>query len=201
MNKTIALFILAAMGFMGPLDAAEYAIDREHSAVTFKIRHLLSWTQGNFNEFEGRFTYDPEKPGVWKAEAVIQVPSLDTRNNQRDDHLRSADFFDAAKYPVMTFQSTGVREVTPSSAKLDGLLTLHGVQRAVTLDLVIHGVVQDPWGQTRSAFTATTTINRRDFGLTWSKTVETGQLLVGDEVLITLEIEGILQPPPSSAAD
>lgn len=135
----------------------------------------------------------PGQPEQWKAEATIQAASIDTRVQDRDNHLRSKDFFDVEHYPTMTFKSTGVTDATTSSAKLHGLLSLHGVEEPVTLDVQIHGVAKDPWGKVRSGVTATTTLNRKEFGLTWNKVLETGQLLVGEDVEIVLEIEGIAQ--------
>ena len=184
-----ALFLLL---FSPSVFAADYSIDPDHSTVSFKIRHLFSKVQGQFTDFKGSFVYDPEKPETWKAEAVIQAASIDTNVEERDGHLRSADFFDAEKFPTLTFRSTGVTGVTPESAKLNGLLTIHGVERPVTLDLEIHGAGKDPWGNVRSGFTATVELNRKDFALGWNKVLETGQLLVGETVEVILEIEGIL---------
>ena len=113
---------------------------------------------------------------------------------KRDQHLRSKDFFDVAQYPTLEFASTEVTDITPNSAKLHGLLTIHGIQKPVVLDLAIHGEGKDPWGNVRSGFTATTTINRKDFGLTWNQALESGQLLVGEDVDITLEVEGVVKP-------
>ena len=177
-----------------PAWATIYAIDKDHSTVSFKIRHLFSKVEGTFNELEGSFDYVPGSPEQWKAQATIQAASIDTRVAQRDEHLRTADFFDVARHPTVTFTSTKVTDATPASAKLEGLLTIRGVEKPVVLDLTIHGEGKDPWGNTRSGFTATTIINRKDFGLTWNKAVETGQLLVGDDVEITLEVEGLVKP-------
>lgn len=173
--------------------AATYELDKDHTSVSFKIRHLFSNVQGNFNDFSGAFDYEPGKPESWKAEAVIQAASINTRLEARDKHLRSSDFFDVEKFPTLMFKSTKVEGAGESSAKLHGLLTLHGVEKPVVLDLAIHGVGKDPWGNVRSGFTATTKINRKDFGLNWNKAVEAGQLLVGEEVEITLEVEGMLK--------
>ncbi len=173
--------------------AVTYTIDPDHSAVTFKIRHLFSKTSGAFNQFEGTIDYEPEKPETWKTEAVIQAASINTNVEKRDNHLRSKDFFEVEKYPTITFKSTQVTDVTPQTAKLHGDLTIHGVTKPVVLDLQIHGVGKDPWGNVRAGFTATTTINRKEFGLNWNKAVETGGFLVGDEVEITLEAEGLLK--------
>ena len=185
-----ALALMLVSGGM-TAEATTYTIDRDHSTVSFKIRHLFSKVQGLFKEFEGTVDYTPGSPETWKAAATIQAASIDTGVGKRDQHLRSADFFDAEKYPAIAFVSTQVTDVTPESAKLHGTLTLHGVEKPVVLDLQIHGEGKDPWGNVRSGFTATTTINRKDFGLTWNQALETGQLLVGEEVPITLEIEGL----------
>ena len=173
--------------------AATYKIDLDHTTVAFKIRHLFSNVIGHFKQFEGTFEYDLKTPEKWGASATIQAASIDTNVAGRDKHLKSSDFFDVEKYPAITFKSTGVTDATENGAKLNGLLTIHGVEKPVTLDLQIHGVGKDPWGNTRAGFTATTKVNRKDFGLTWNKAVESGQLLVGEEVEITLEVEGILQ--------
>ena len=171
--------------------ATTYAIDKDHTTVAFKIRHLFSKVEGTFNDFEGTFDYVPGHPEQWKASTTIQAASIDTRVEPRDKHLRSADFFDVEHHPTITFTSTEATDVTPTSAKLHGLLSIRGVDKPVVLDLEIHGEGKDPWGNIRSGFTATTKINRKEFGLTWNQALETGQLLVGDDVEISLEVEGI----------
>ena len=190
------LILLAAFFINSQALAATYKIDADHTTVSFKIRHLLSNVQGRFNQFEGSFDYDPDKPETWKVTATVQAASIDTNVAARDKHLRSADFFDVEKYPALTFVSTEVTDNTPSSAKLHGLLTIHGVEKPAVFDLEILGVTKDPWGNTLAGFTAAAKINRKDFGLTWNQAVETGQLLVGEEVTITLEAAGILQKEP-----
>jgi polyisoprenoid-binding protein YceI len=173
--------------------ATTYTIDKDHTTLGFKIRHLFSQVQGTFDQFEGTFVYVPGQPETWKASATIQAGSINTKVEKRDTHLRSPDFFHVEQYPTLTFTSTQVTDVTPASAKLHGNLTIHGVAKPVVFDLEIHGEGKDPWGNIRSGFTATTTINRKDFGLTWNQALETGQLLVGEDVAITLEVEGIAQ--------
>lgn len=189
------LFGVMIVGFVlsGSAWAATYNIDKDHTTIGFKIRHLFSWVQGTFNEFEGTIEYDPEHPETWKVEAVIKAASIDTRVEARDKHLRTYEFFDATNYPTLTFKSTQVTDVTPARAKVSGLLTIHGVEKPVTLDVQIHGVGKDPWGNTRAGFTAEIQINRKDFGLTWNEILESGQVFVGEEVFITLEVEGLLQ--------
>ena len=181
------------LGFASSASATTYEIDKSHTTVAFKIRHLFSFVQGSFRDFSGQFEYTPGSAEGWKAEATVQTTSIDTNVAERDKHLRTADFFDVEKFPTMTFKSTEVTDVTATSAKLHGILTLHGVEKPVVLDVTIHGEGKDPWGNMRSGFSATTTINRKDFGLTWNKAVETGQLLVGEEVQVILEVEGIVK--------
>jgi polyisoprenoid-binding protein YceI len=176
-----------------PAWATTYVIDPDHTTVSFSIRHIFTKVHGTFNEFEGTFTYVPGQPEQWGAEAVIQAASIDTRVPERDKHLRSKDFFHVEQYPTLTFTSTGLTDAADGRATLNGILSLHGVERPVALDLVVHGVASDPWGNVRAGATATMTINRKDFGLTWNQVLETGQLLVGEEIEITLEVEGIAQ--------
>lgn len=185
-------FLLVALLSIPPLYAADYTVDAGHSSVGFKVRHLLSWVKGTFNQFEGHFSYEPGKPETWKAEMTVQADSIDTNMVPRDKHLRSKDFFDVENFSVLTFKSTSVSDVTDTSAKLHGVLTIHGVEREVVFDLDIYGVATDPWGNTKSAFSATTKINRSDYGLSWNEALETGGVLVGEEVEIALEIEGNL---------
>lgn len=187
--------ILAMALLAGPqaAGATTYKIDKDHSTVRFSIRHLFSKVAGSFNDFEGAFSYVPGQPEQWKADAAIQAAGIDTNQAKRDQHLRSPDFFDVEKFPTMTFKSTTATDVTPTSAKLHGDLTMHGVTKPVVLDVVIHGEGKDPWGNVRSGFTGTTRVNRKDFGLGWNQTLETGQLLVGEDVDITLDVEGIAQ--------
>ncbi len=193
-HRVTAGFMLLSLLVAAPAWATTYKIDPDHSTVGFKIRHLFSNVQGAFDQYDGSFVYAPGHPEQWSATATMQAASIDTKVSERDKHLRSKDFFDVATYPTLTFKSTQVTDATDTGAKLHGLLTIHGVEKPVVLDLTIHGEGKDPWGNVRAGFTATTTINRKDFGVIWNKALETGQLLVGEEVEITLEIEGIAQP-------
>ena len=189
-----AVLLISAFLWAPSVWATTYTIDKDHTTVSFKIRHLFSKVEGTFNEFEGSFDYVPDHPEQWKASATIQAASINTRVDKRDTHLRSPDFFDVEKDPTLTFTSTKVTDATPTGAKLHGLLTIHGIEKPVVLDLEIHGEGKDPWGNIRSGFTAMTRIDRKDFGLTWNKALETGQLLVGEEVDIVLEVEGVAKP-------
>jgi polyisoprenoid-binding protein YceI len=174
-------------------NAATYNIDPEHSSVMFKVRHLVGHVTGQFDKFDGAFDYDPKNPKTWKAQATIDAASVDTKTAARDKHLRSEDFFDVEKHPKLTFASTKVGNIKGNHAKLWGNLTILDTTRKVALDLEIGGIAKDSAGQERAAFTATGRINRQDFGLKWNDTVETGGVLVGDDVDITIEVEGIRQ--------
>ncbi len=194
MKKQFGVLVFALAVFCAvPVFAATYEIDASHSSVDFKIRHLVSSVRGSFNQFEGTFDYEPGKPQQWKARAVIQAESIDTNVAKRDEHLRSPDFFDAKKYPTLTFESTGVTGVSGDKAKLTGNLTIHGITKPVVLDLEIHGVTKDMRGTERAGFTATTKVSRKDFDLNWNKILEAGKVMVGEEVQITIEVEGVLK--------
>lgn len=186
--------VAAVLAVLSPaLRAETYDIDSSHSQVGFRIKHLVGKVPGRFTKFSGTIEYTPGKPKTWKVDATIDPSTINTDNDKRDGHLKSPDFFDVAKFPEMTFKSTEVSSVKGDTAKLHGELTLHGVTRHVVLDLEIGGTTKDPWGNTRTGFTATGTINRKDFGLVWNKTLDAGGLMLGEEVAITLDIESVLK--------
>lgn len=170
--------------------ATEYEIDPAHTQVGFKAKHVTGKVPGRFTKFSGSFTYEPKNPKAWKAEATIDAASINTDNDKRDAHLRSADFFDVEKYPAISFKSTRVAGLKGGRAKLYGELTMHGVTKPVALDLEIGGVDKDPWGNESAGFTAVGTLNRKDFGIVWNKVLDSGGVLVGEEVQITLEVSG-----------
>ena len=190
-RRVCVLALLIGCLAAAPAWATVYQVDKDHTAVGFTIRHLFSNVKGTFDEFNGTFTYVPGKPDEWSVTATVQAARVNTRVEQRDKHLRSKDFFEVDTYPTLTFTSTKVTDATATSAKLEGQLTIHGVEQPVVFELQIHGEGKDPWGNLRSGFTATTKINRKDFGLTWNQALEAGGVLVGDDVEITLEVEGV----------
>lgn len=195
MKKHI-LAVLALAALAAPAAAELYKIDEAHSAVSFKVAHLaISKVSGRFDKFSGTIDYKPGDVKNWKAEAVIDVASINTGVEARDKHLRAPDFFDVEKFPTMTFRSTKVAGYKKMKGKLHGELTLHGVTKAVVLDVEGSGPAKDPWGNERMAAVARTTINRKDFGLGWNQVLETGGLLVGEKVEITIEIEAVKQKP------
>ena len=169
-----------------------WAIDPWHSNVEFVARHLLSKARGRFTEFEGVITIADE-PAQSSVEATIDAASVDTHNADRDAHLRNPDFLDVEHYPTIAFRSTSVTEDGDGGYRVDGDLTIRGVTRPVTLELEYLGWSDDPWGGKRAGFSASTEIDRHDFGATWNLAVETGGVVVGRKVRIELEIEAALQ--------
>ena len=169
-----------------------YAIDPSHTHVGFKVRHLMSKVRGRFAEVEGAITV-AEEPLASSVEVSVPLASVDTRDEKRDGHLRSADFFDVESHPTMTFRSTGVRQVAEGRFAVDGELAIRGTTRPLTLEATFDGAGQDPWGGERIGFTATGKLDREDFGLTWNQALETGGLLVGREITIEIEAEFVKQ--------
>lgn len=173
--------------------AASWKIDPAHTTVEFKIRHLMiSWVKGVFTNVEGTVIINESDQARSSVNIQIATPSINTNNKKRDDHLRSPEFFDVATYPVMIFVSKKVVIANGQPVEIVGDLTIRDVTREVTLEVEdFSQAVTDPWGNTRRGATASTKINRKDYGLTWSKTLETGGVVVGDEVRISLEVEMI----------
>jgi polyisoprenoid-binding protein YceI len=174
------------------LVAGTWEIDPAHSDVAFTVRHMMvSKVRGNFGAFTGTIvtTQDPLESSV---EASIDLTSIDTRNEQRDAHIRTADFFDVENFPAMTYRSTGIRP-DGDDFIVDGELTLRGVTKQVPLRLEINGVGPDAYGGTRIGFSATTEINRTDFGVNWNAAIEAGGVVVSEKVSIALEIQAVLQ--------
>lgn len=185
-----SLSILLALAILSSVaHAATYEIDATHSQVAFKVKHLVGKVPGRFTTFSGTISYEPAKPLTWKTEATIDPASINTDNEKRDAHLKSPDFFDTAKCPAMSFKSAKVTDVKGSTAKLQGELTMHCVTKPVVLDLELNGAGKDPWGGERAGFTAKTTLNRKDFGISFNKVLDNGGLMLGEEVEVVIEIE------------
>jgi polyisoprenoid-binding protein YceI len=188
--------IALAAGFLPAVaGATTYKVDPAHTNVTFLVRHLFTNVEGRFKTFDGTIVFDPAAPEKTAVKGTIDVASIDTNVTKRDEHLRSPDFFDVAKFPKITFESTSVSDVdkAKNTGKLHGNLTIHGVTKPVVLDAQFLGAATDPWGTKKGGFSATTTIDRKDFGLNWNKALETGGVLVGDEVTVRLNVEGDVQ--------
>jgi len=170
--------------------ATTWQIDPTHSHVEFSVRHLMIATvKGRFAEVTGTLTGDDTEPEPAALEIAIPAASIDTREPQRDAHLRSADFFDAEQHPQIRFRSTRIRRVRDDVFAVEGDLTIRGVTRRITLTVHRGGRARDPWGGERIAYSTTTKINRKDFGLNWNQVLETGGVLVGDEVTVSIELE------------
>ncbi len=170
---------------------ATWNIDPAHTTAEFKVRHMMiANVKGKFSGISGTLHLDAAGPERSSVEARIPVATISTGDGQRDAHLKSADFFDVEKFPQFAFQSTGVKRTAPGELAVTGDLTMHGVTKTVTF--AVEGPtepIKDPWGNQRVALSATAKINRKDFGLTWNATLETGGLLVGEEVAITIDAE------------
>lgn len=171
-----------------------YTIDPSHSRLGFAVRHLgFSKVRGSFEQFEGTIRMKGGDLSTLEAEATIQAGSITTNDAKRDEHLRTADFFLVEEYPTITFKSTGVKNVSGTRFTLVGEFTLRGVTKTIELEGEYLGEGKDPWGNTKVAFEATTTINRKDYGLNWNAVLESGGFLVGDTVELTLEIQAAQQ--------
>lgn len=190
-TATLALLLTSSLSLSPLVHAASFDIDTTHSSVGFVVRHIVSKVKGQFKEFNGSFTYDPKAPEKSTVEAVIQAKSIDSNMEKRDGHLRSADFFNVEKFPTLTFKSTSAKSTGPGKLEVSGNLMLLGVTKPVVLTVQGGDTAKDPWGGTRTGFTATTTINRKDYGMVWNKALDNGSVLVGEEVQIELEIEGL----------
>jgi polyisoprenoid-binding protein YceI len=169
-----------------------YAIDPAHSRVGFVARHaMVTKVRGSFNEFSGTGYFDAENPANSWAKLTIQAASIDTRNADRDGHLRSNDFFDMEQYPEITFSSTGVEPVDAERYRVTGDLTIKGVTRPVTVDVDYTGSAVDPFGHHRIGFEGRTTVNRKDWGVNWNAALEAGGVLVSEKVTLELEVSAI----------
>lgn len=196
------LLLTAALSLSSFALAAPFDIDSSHAAATFSVKHMMvTSVNGQLGEVKGSADIDDADLSKAKVEATIDVAGLSTRNQKRDDHLRSPDFFDVAKFPTITFKSTSVKANKGSNGKLavTGDLTIRGVTKSVTLDGELTAAVASPFGPFKvRGFTGTTKINRKDYGLVWNKSLEAGGVLVGDDVTITIDVE--LASKPAAAA-
>jgi polyisoprenoid-binding protein YceI len=191
MKRLISIVTLLLLALPLSALASTWSLDPDHSTAQFKVRHLMiSNVRGNFEKISATLHLDEKDITRSRVEVSIDVASINTGVNKRDEHLRSPDFFDVTKFPAMTFVSTRVEKAGPGKLTVTGNLTIKGVTRPVVLR--VDGLtpeVRDPWGHVRRGASATTTINRRDFGITWNKSMDNGGVVVGEEVSIQLEVE------------
>lgn len=192
--KTILLTLIALSAPALSL-AGNWNIDKDHSFASFKVQHMMiTDVRGSFNDVQGVALIDENDVTRSKIDVTIAAASIDTRVKKRDDHLKSADFFDVEKYPTLTFKSTRIEKTADNKIVVVGNLTIHGVTKEVELNVSGPSAeAKDPWGNIRKGASATTKINRKDFGLVWNSTLDNGGLLVGEEVEIELAVEFIKQ--------
>jgi polyisoprenoid-binding protein YceI len=194
--KKAAFSALALCLAAVPALAQTWSFDAAHSTIGFSVRHMMvSNVRGSFGKAAVTLEGDPASPATAKVGATIDVASIDTRDPRRDEHLKSPDFFDAAKFPTISFVGKSVEKTGPGKVKLGGELTMHGVTKPVVLDVSYTAPIKDVMGMTRIGVAATGTVNRRDFGVSWSKALDAGGAVVGDDVTIQLELEFTQKPP------
>jgi polyisoprenoid-binding protein YceI len=170
----------------------DYTLDTAHTRIGFVARHaMVTKVRGAFNEFEGSIHVDGAAPAQSGAKVTIKAASIDTRNSQRDDHIRSADFLELDTYPEITFVSTAVRQTGDTTFELTGDLTVKDVTKPVTVEFEYEGTATDPFGNVRIGFEGSTTVSRKDFGITWNAALETGGVLVSDKVVLEFEVSAI----------
>lgn len=191
MNFKSSVLAVALVALPSLSQAANYEIDPSHSSAQFAVKHLMvSTVRGEFGKLSGTAVIDDKNLGKATVEASIDATTINTREPKRDEHLRSPDFFDTAKFPSITFKSTEVKKAGEGKYKVTGNLTIHGVTKSVVLDVDAPATeVKDPYGNVKRGATATATISRKDFGLTWNKALETGGVVVGDSVQITIDLQ------------
>lgn len=190
------------IGFMlaiaSPALADTYSVDKVHSEAAFQVRHILTKVRGTFRDFSGTVTFDKAKPENSAVEFRIKTTSVDTGIQKRDDHLRSPDFFDVATHPEIVFKSTKVVAKGGNKFDVTGDFTMHGVTKSITLPVTFLG--EQKFGKgTKAGFETALTLNRKDYGLTWNRALESGGVLVGEEVEIAINIEADLQQPPPAS--
>jgi len=192
--KSMFLMLLASLFFVSVLFAADvYQIDPAHSSIAFSVRHLvISNVSGKFNEFSGTIFYDEQDFTKSTTQVNITTASIDTDNERRDNHLRGADFFETEKYPAISYKSKRI-EKRDNGYVAVGDLFMHGVAKEIEIQFSVVGKIVDPWGKTRIGLEGSATLDRNDFGLTWSQTMDNGGLVLGNKIKITLNVEAVKQ--------
>ena len=192
--KNLFLVLLVVASIQSILADANYTIDKEHTSLEFEITHLMiSTVKGRFDDFEGSIKLDDKKNTLLSIEGKAKAESINTNQEKRDKHLKSPDFFDAKKFPTLDFEATGIKLTKGKSSKVKATLSIHGVKKTVTVNLIFKGIVTDPWGAEKAVVDAETTINRKDFGLNWNEALETGGVMVGEDVKIIVHAQANLK--------
>jgi polyisoprenoid-binding protein YceI len=197
--KTRIAVVAAALAASPALAADTYQFDKSHTTVGFQVRHIFTMLGGKFQDYSGTILIDRARPERSSVEFTIQAGSIFTNDARRDEHLRSADFFDVREHPSITFKSTSVKAAGANVYEVTGDLTMRGVTKRITLPVTLLGEGKDPWGNEKVGFDVSTTLDRKDFGINWNKTLDQGGLLVGDEVKVQIAVEANKVKEPAEA--
>jgi polyisoprenoid-binding protein YceI len=187
--RSILVLSLLATPLLAQSATETWTVDKTHSTATFKIRHLMANVTGNFRDFDANINIDRANPAASSVEFTIQAASIDTDNTNRDEHLRSPDFFDVAKYPTISFKSTAIKAKSKTDFDVTGDLTMRGVTKRITLPVSFLGFGKDGRGNDKAGFEIETTLNRKDYGIIWNKTLDEGGALLGDDVKVVIDLE------------
>lgn len=191
-HKILAFFLPAALLLALPVIAqpTTWEIDRSHSSIDFAVRHFFTPVPGNFRDFDGVIVYDAEKPEASTVEFTVQATSIDTGNDRRDEHLRSPDFFNVAEHPTLSFKSSSVKPGADGKLMVTGDLTMHGVTKTVTIPVEVLGMMGD-----KAGFATEFTIDRKDYGITWNRALDSGGAILGEDVEIEINVEATKAKP------
>jgi polyisoprenoid-binding protein YceI len=199
MRRLAYALALAGLSASPALAADTWTVDKVHSETSFQVKHMLAKVRGSFTDFSGTIVADAAKPENSSVEFTIKTASINTNNENRDKHLRSADFFDAEKYPEITFKSTKVVAKGKDKFDVTGPLTMHGVTKVVTLPVTFLGALKDPRGTEKGGFETSVTLNRKDYGIVWNTALDSGGFVLGDEVWVSVNLETNKKKPEEAA--
>ena len=193
---TYALFLALLLPALASAAPVVYKVDSDHSGVGFTIRHFVSNVPGRFKDFDGVIKYDAQNPAASSVSFTIQAASIDTDNGDRDNHLRGNEFFDVEKFPTLTFSSTAVKAVDADTLEVTGELTMRGVTKKVTIPVEVLGVMKGPRGE-KAGFETSFKVDRKEYGISWNRALDTGGAILGDEVKVNISIEADRQAEPA----
>lgn len=184
-----SLLTLTLLALVLPLHAATYTVDQSHSETTFQIRHLVTKVRGQFDQFGGKIVFDPADLANASAEFTIDAASINTFHEERDEHLRSPDFFDVEKHPEITFKSKSFEKTGKDTYDVTGDFTMHGVTKEITLPVTYLGELEDPWGNVKAGFETETTLERKEYGINWNAALDQGGFILGEKVRVMINLE------------
>lgn len=190
----LAMTLLLAV----PAQADTWVVDTAHSDASFQVRHMMSRVRGSFTDLSGTVVADPARPESASVEFKIKAASIDTANAKRDEDLRGTDFFDVAKYPDIKFKSTRVKATGKDRYDVTGVLTMRGVSKEVTIPVSFLGFGKDPWGNEKAGFSTEFTLNRKDYGIVWNQALDSGGVLLGDDIAVSINLEMNKQKPAAA---